>query len=78
MPSWGLLKYIETRLQTISFYLKCFFLKKQNSLPASFTVWFLKKSICLAISELFRETGPTAIKRRFKTQLSAFSIWMGS
>ena len=34
MPSWGLLKYIETRVQTISFYLKCFFLKKKTvSLP---------------------------------------------
>ena len=58
MPSWGLLKYIETRVQTISFYLKCFFLKK-DSLPASFTAWFLKKNICLFISELLREKGPT-------------------
>ena len=30
----------------------------------------------LPICDLLREKGPTAIKRRFKTQLNAISIWM--
>ena len=31
-----------------------------------------KKYIC----DLLREKGPTAVKRRFKTQLTAFSLYM--
>ena len=41
MPSRGLLKYIETRLQTIFFYLKC--------------VFFLKQSPCLIYYMIFEE-----------------------
>ena len=49
MKSWGLLKYIETKLQTIY---KEFLWNKKNSganLPASFCPWFLKKNIYLLI-----------------------------
>ena len=45
MPSWGLSKYIQTKLQTTCSYLIYSFFKNKErsgiSLPASFTVWFL-------------------------------------
>ena len=54
MPSWGLLKYIETKLQSPSFYLYKAFLKNKKrsgiSLPASFSAWFLKKLFLLLYS----------------------------
>ena len=50
MPSWGLLKYIETKLQTTCFYLTHTHThKKKKSLPPSFSEWFLKKNISLVI-----------------------------
>ena len=50
MPSWGLAKYIETKLQNTCFYLMLFFLKKKRSgtnLPASFSAWFSRKIFLL-------------------------------
>ena len=52
-PSWGLSKYIGTKLQTTCIYLiKTFLKNKKRSgtiLPVSFSVWFLKKNISLVI-----------------------------
>ena len=54
MPNWGLSKYIETKLQTICYYLKWSLWKKNkkrsaiNLLP-SFSAWFLKKCCCYVI-----------------------------
>ena len=50
IPSWGLWKYIEIKLQITCYYLyKAFFLKKKKrsgtSLPASFSGLFLKRNI---------------------------------
>ena len=51
--TWGLSKYIETKLQTTCSYLiytACLKSKKKRfgtSLPASFPAWFLKKNISL-------------------------------
>ena len=51
MPSWGLSKYIETKLKTICFYLIESFLKNKKrsvtSLPALFSTWFLQTNISL-------------------------------
>ena len=55
--TWGLSKYIETKLQTTCSYLiytACLKSKKKRfgtSLPASFPAWFLKKNIshCLIV-----------------------------
>ena len=42
-----------------------------------FLLLTLNKSVSAGkICDLLREKGPTAIKRRFKTQLNTFSIWM--
>ena len=55
VPSWGLSKYYETKLQTTYFYFFESFFKKQKevwgtSLSASFCAWFLKKSFLLLYS----------------------------
>ena len=46
---WGLSKFIETKLQTIYFYITQSFFKKKKisgtSLPASFSAWFAKINI---------------------------------
>ena len=47
MPSWGLSKYIETKLQITCFYLILSFFKKRKG------VWNL--SLCLIICIIFRE-----------------------
>ena len=51
--SWGLSKYIKTKMQSNCFYLIKSFFKKQKrsgtSLPDSFSAWFLKKNIYLVI-----------------------------
>ena len=51
MASWGLLKYIETKLQIACFHLILIFLKNKmnsaTSLPASFSTQFLKKNTSL-------------------------------
>ena len=54
LPGWGLSKKIETKLQTTWFYLIQSFTSKSKkrsgaSLPASFSAWFLKKNISVAI-----------------------------
>ena len=54
MPSWGLSNYIKTEQQTTCFSTsyKVFLKNKKmsgTSLPASFSAWFLKKNISLAI-----------------------------
>ena len=53
MPSWGLSKYIETKLQTNCFYLIWSFFKKQKmpgtSFPGKFSVWFSRKNISLVV-----------------------------
>ena len=53
LPSWGLSKLIETKLQTIFFtsYKVCLKNKKRSgtSFPASFSAWFLKKNIYVVI-----------------------------
>ena len=53
MSSWRLSKYIETKLQTTSFYLIQSFLKNKKRLeivpPNSFSAWFLKKKISLVV-----------------------------
>ena len=33
-------------------------------------------AVTMSICDLLREKGPTAVKRRFKTQLTAFSLYM--
>ena len=47
LPSWGLLKHTEAKLQTTFFYLTLSFLKNKNrsgtSLPVSFSAWFWRK-----------------------------------
>ena len=59
MPSWGLSKYIETKLQTTGLYLiiELFFKNKnryETSLPASSYVWFLKKNFSCYILLLIK------------------------
>ena len=53
MPSWGLLKYIATKLQTTSFYLILGFLENKKGLelvsPASFSAYSLMKDISFVI-----------------------------
>ena len=53
ISSWGLSKYIESKLQNTFFYLEYSFLKNKKrsgtSLPASFSQWFLKKNLSLDI-----------------------------
>ena len=52
MASWGLSKYIKTKLQTICFYLILSFLKKKGDLellPISFSAYFLKENISVII-----------------------------
>ena len=53
LPSWGLSKVIETKLQTICFYFIWSFLKNKKrsgtSLSASFSAWFLQKNISVVI-----------------------------
>ena len=51
--SGGLLKYIETKLETTCFFVIFNFLKQQKvsrtNPPVSFSAWFLKKNICLIV-----------------------------
>ena len=53
MLSWGLSKYIESKLQTLPFTSNKTFLKNEKwsrtSLSASFSAWFLKKTFSLVI-----------------------------
>ena len=53
MPSWGLSKYIETKLHTTCFHLIWTFLKNKKSsgtsLSASFSAWSLKENVSLVI-----------------------------
>ena len=49
MLIWVLSKYTEIKLQATCFYLIQSFLKNQNSFPASFSAWFLKKNSYLRI-----------------------------
>ena len=65
LPSRGLSKLIETKLQTTCIYLKSFIKNKNRSdtcLPASFSAWFLKEDISLVI-----------FFRAFKMKQKAFS-----
>ena len=49
MPSWGLSKYTENKLQTTCFYLIWSFFnnkkKSRTNLPASFSKWSMKENI---------------------------------
>ena len=53
MPSWGLSKYIETKLHTTGFCLIKLFLenkeRSETSLHVSFSAWLLKQNISLVI-----------------------------
>ena len=53
MPTWRLLKYVETKLQTTFFYLIHSLLKNKKrsgtTFSSSFSAWFLKTNISLVI-----------------------------